>query len=578
MFTTNQGRLPTLTIDPLATYTSSAAFDATAPKSHIVKKFWQRHVKDDSSTFDIELKLSLPSGSGQGGADDDVTVTWAATGTAAALEDTLWSSSTPSPLTIRQGNSSAIIQITLIDQEKWFFEKFLNITITAVDGAVLSAATNHCQVVIIPSTDPPLVDISTPGGSVAAETAQVVGVHLSYIPLAGEEPTIYWKAEGDLASAITGTASGSLVFAAGTQSRNFTVEHDGSMASGTSGTIVADYESDQVAYSDRLWDPDTQAWVTGAKPVHADENLWCHSTDTMGAGTEWWPLTTDWPRIPADPRNTLLGGVDQDDKSLPIGTAEPQNTTDSKATDPVTGTALSAFTPNANYTDAGALPYIRQSFDVVWGGGPDTGHITQAWSRSVYRIAHWTENEVLNRNIALHRVGMRVRTQDRNHGATFATDVTGLTPGVAKNGASVSVFPDSSGVKHWFWEQHSGHDDDTYGVFEDAFGVGYYYCHKIDSSFVYSDGIGAEVEGTDSVNPIQYPIAYDSATHGSTPVEMAQNKEGVLMHSVEFQQFTASTAPPAPTTHWPKAGIHWSPRGNAVLNTAAPGTHTITVA
>jgi hypothetical protein len=224
------------------------------------------------------------------------------------------------------------------------------------------------------------------------------------------------------------------------------------------------------------------------------------------------------------------------------------------------------------------MPYLRQSFFTVFGGGPNTGHVAKLWSRAVYRIAHWTAGESTERKVELHRVGVRVRWQNRNHGASFRTDVKGGTPGLDQAGNTVAVFTDSQNVKHWFWKQYAGHPEDLYGVFEDDFGVGYYYIHKIDETHTtYSSGNGVEVIGVDTLNPIEYPIWHDSIISdagGDTPADIVAGGKGVLWHSIEFMQF--DVRPGAPTTHWPKEGLWWSPRGNAVLNTASPGNHTIT--
>jgi hypothetical protein len=576
--TSNHGDLPTVQIQHLAEYTSFTAFGATAaPLVHRVNRYWQKHLKDDHGVYFIVFKLDKP-------ATESVSITWEATGT--AVEDTHWSTASSTTLTLRGGNSSVSLPITIIDKGKWFFEKYLTIRVTSVTGAVLGKDFDGAQLIIRPATDPPLVSVGSTGATVGSGVNQIVRLDLSYVPLAGEEPTLYWKATGDLAPAITGLPlSGTVQFQAGTDSRNIAVQHDGTGTVGDSASIIADYESDQVAYSDRLWDTDAQAWVTGDIDVHVDENLWCHSTDIMAAGTEWQPLTTNWPFFPSNPRNTLLGGVDQTDKTIPIGTSEAQDTTDTPVTDPNTGNDLEALTPNANYDDANAIPYLRQSFNLAWGGGPDTGHITRAWSRTVYRIAHWTANESTDRDIELHRVGARVRTQNRDHGVVFRTDVkpgapSAPVPGTDRNGTTGhTVFTDSSGVKHWYWSKSATHPDDSWGIFEDSSGVGYYFIHKIDSTHDYgSVGNGAEVIGTDTINPVEYPVVYDTTLSANdTAVQMASGKKGTMMHSVEFQQFdTEPAAPDANYTHWPKAGIHWSPRGSAVRNTASPGSHIIT--
>lgn len=583
--TSTHGALPTARIRHLSEYTSFDAFGPlTAEGVHTVNKFWQRHLKDDDGLFNVYFDLDKVAGLGIVGSGTSVTITWEPSGT--ALEGTHWSTTAPRTLTVRQGNTSATLPILLTDMGKWFFEKYLTIRITSVTNAVNGKDYDGAQLIIRPSNDPPKVDITSTGESVAGMTYQTVTFHLSYTPLAGEEPAVWWKAVGDLAPTITGSTPGYFKFAPGYDSKDISVQHDGTGDPGDSASIIADYESDQTSYSERLWDSDAGAWVTSGassmRTVHVDENLWCHSTDIMSAGHEWEPTTTDWPFFASNPRNTLPGGVNTADHSLPIVTSESQDTSGTASVDPNTGTALEAFTVNGNYDTPNEIPYLRQSFNLLWGGGPDTGHLTKEWSRVAWRYNHWNSDESA-RNIELHRVGVRVRTQDRNHGVTFRTDIKGsgvsspAVPGTASDGSTGhTVFTDSSGTKHWYWTKSATHPDDDWGVFEDGFGVGYWYKHRVDETHDYgSVGNGAEVIGTDTINPIEYPVVYDTQLSANgTPADMVTNREGVLMHSVEFQQFDSE--PSAPTTHWPKAGIWWSPRGHAVLNTSSPGSHTIT--
>lgn len=795
----NHGDLSTLYIRPLAYYTSEAAFGTNlAPNLKAIHDkpafFWQRHLKDDHGIYTVTFQLDKPSA-------EPVTINWTSGGT--AVQGTHWSTSATNSVDLRAGNTSFSLPITLIDMGKWFFEKTLDIRITDITGAVLGEGVNHCQIVIRPAADPPKISVTTTGGTVAASTNQTVTFTLSETALAGEEVKIHWKAIGDLASKITGSAQGSVVVPSGSLTSDITVQHDGTGTAGDTAQIVADFESDVVAYQEDLWDTDTQTWAADAKDVHVDENLWCHSTDILSSGWEWPQITPDRPFIASRPRNTLPGGTSLADETLHVVLAGPQvlgslgqttnllypeqvfpegsgaptsgiwtyiygaanenervlkttpyntqgvvweainqdvaggpdggvassqyfnidntqvyrfslwvrkqfvdaadgtvffgpggadaaslvkvlssgsddsnpyfkSTTSPPSSgtgiddwylwvgfvyahdhvgtaqdpergiygrggshvstgatykwtpaatrtrirffqwtntdpafgetvdffgprvdvvdgtepsitellgqpevDPNTGNPLKAFVPTGNYGES-EMPYLRQSFFTVFGGGPNTGHVAKEWSRSVYRIAHWTAGESTDRDVEFHRVGVRVRWQNRNHGASFRTDVKGATPGFNRAGGEdqAGVFTDSTGVKHWFWQQHAGHPDDLYGIFEDDFGVGYYYIHRIDETHTtYTSGMGVEVIGVDTLNPIQYPIWHDS-TAGDTPAEIVAGGKGVLWHSIEFMQF--DSRPGAPTTHWPKEGLHWSPRGNAVLNTAAPGTHTIT--
>ena len=234
--------------------------------------------------------------------------------------------------------------------------------------------------------------------------------------------------------------------------------------------------------------------------------------------------------------------------------------------------------PRTDYGDianGSGMHYWRNEFDSQWAGGSEMFFDAKAYVMFGVCISEWDDDEAAARDCVFHRVGVRIRSKDRNHGVFFATDRvaakvgagTGqVTIGENKFGETVTVFGPINGVKYWLWDvvrdgsniqgtdsslhpqSITVHDTDgarasgsplasngDYGV-EDLsghelgnFGAFIWVKHKIDGAASYTIGTDLtglsgetddiETPGVDDINFIGYPWARFTNDSGLDPAD-----------------------------------------------------------
>lgn len=552
---------------PLAGYESSSLFGVPTVS---YAYFWQRYLYDDNGPFTFRIKLSRPAVGGE-------SVSLSLEGGNAA-NGTDFSAGTAT-LVAGPGDVSLFYTITPVDKGKWFSEKDLIIRLSSTDFNI-HPKQDRIRLVIVPATDPPLIDIVTDSDTVTSASDTVTfNFELSYDPY--EPVEIHYLLSGDLVGHLSLPASGSVTINPGSTSGSIVGTYDGAAAVSDSLEMVAHYEKDGVRYVEQYFDCDAGLFQV-PRDIRTNENLWRYSNDFLTVGLEFTP-SQELPWFGGYPTTVGAGGV---------GTADPsQNVLDildqedaSPKLDPVTGNPLKYTSPNSAATGWG---YLRQSFNNTFSGGPRTLHELREWCRVRYSKAAFGGADA-GKEWEFHRIGMRVRTQDRNHGVIFRSDVNGADAGLDKNGNIVPIYgPFSDGLRYWFWSKQNCHPTDLeYGVYDDpVLGTTFYFVHHVDSSVVYATGLDiitglpstTETAGVDDGNPIEYPAVWDSANN--TDVEtldyVKANNLGVLAHSFSFEM--SDTPLSGRGEFWPCVSNSWAPRGKAIKAEASTNSHTVTV-
>lgn len=572
---------PYLSFEALAVYNPYLAFGSGPDRVSDGGNFWQIYRKDSSPLFPLKVILTRPL-------DETVTVTWSFSGS--AVEDTDFSC-TETSLTLRAGTQYGYIPITFIDRGKWFKEKDLIVTLNATDNTILAPDQEKVRIVIVPSTDPPEITLSSTESTFSSnsggtpDNSVTVTWTASYAPL--EDITLRYKITGDAADGVTFQA-GSTTLAAGNTTTATSFQYSGSHTSGTTFTVAADYERNTVAFTEYDWDPLLNSF-SSPRSVHVDENMWPQSQDLIAAGFDQQNVrSADKPWWQGYPTMWIIdGAIESNDPSLTGYKVDVvEQSASVKKTDPVTGNALKWFVPNDHIT--GLIPYLRNSFQATWSGARSSAHLLREYVRGSYRIELMDAADI-DHQTHFFDLSLRVRTQDTNHVARFRwkDDVADLfgsgTPGLAKNGETVPVFtvPSNTNIKIWLWDLVNPHPAAVssgwaggwgtwYGAFEDEHGLGIYLIHRLDTAVEY-DG-KTETPGVDKGNHLLYPVGTDNGL-----AAVKTNQTGMLFHSMQTEMSdTALTG--APTDFWPGLGTVWTPYGNAVIDPNATTSVTFTKA
>jgi len=196
-----------------------------------------------------------------------------------------------------------------------------------------------------------------------------------------------------------------------------------------------------------------------------------------------------------------------------------------------------------------------------------------------------------------HRIGVRIRTQNRNHGIVIRSDRLGAdgndgstygATGVGKDvhTGNVEVFgPFNDGVRYWKWKQYQGHPEDfKWGLSQDELGVKFWFIHHVDPHYtgynegndVFGNTSETETPLIDDGNPIYYPTWYSPQDSSNWPGldSVKDNKLGMPATNFWFEMsddpFTG--APP----FWPNRYQVHTPRGYAMMTTGSEGQHIFT--
>jgi len=328
--------------------------------------------------------------------------------------------------------------------------------------------------------------------------------------------------------------------------------------------------------------------------VHADENLWQWSNDLVAGGSETgedtpialYPVEMDLPRFPGIPTPAIYDGTKHTGDSWGQGGGRPQaqiweQDDTSPVLDPVTGNPLKIYGPD-QYAEG--MPYVRESFSKVFCGGPLTAHQSRPFMRMSF-VIEYMQGVDAGRNMEFHRVGIRIREANRNHGAVFRSSVNMPDPlndariGKDRNGNSVPVYGPFDGVKFWLWQYGYSMAPQDCGVVADENGhPRLWYWVQMDPNIVYPGPSFTNVPDDVGIfcNPIEYPqwfatndgtnIRADGATDRTLTIDQIRAQRlGALWHSMMFEM-SDTTYNGGPTRFWPKMSHNgWAPLGNASL-------------
>ena len=334
--------------------------------------------------------------------------------------------------------------------------------------------------------------------------------------------------------------------------------------------------------------------VEMVRDVHADENLWQWSNDLVAGGTETGedipialqPTAAELPRFPGLPTPAIYDGTTHSGDSWGQGGARPQaqvweQDDPSPVLDPLTGNPLKIYGPD-QYADG--MPYVRESFSKVFCGGPLTAHQSRLYMRMSY-VIEYMQGVDAGRNMEFHRVGIRIREANRNHGAVFRSSVNMPDPlsdgriGRDRFGNATQVYGPFDGVKFWLWDYGYDMAPQECGVVADENGhPRLWYSVMMDPSVVYPPPSFTSVPDDVGIfcNPIQYPqwfqtndgtnVRADGAADRTFTIDQIRAQRlGALWHSMMFEM---SDTPfnGAPDRFWPKMSHNgWAPLGNASL-------------
>lgn len=339
--------------------------------------------------------------------------------------------------------------------------------------------------------------------------------------------------------------------------------------------------------------------VEMVRDVHADENLWHWTNDLVAGGTESGQLTPQalephnlpLPKFAGLPTPMIYDGTKHEgDAAWKEGRGRPQAKVEeqddaSPVLDPVTGNALKIYCPDATAT---GMPYVRESFSKVFCGGPLTAHESRRHMRMSF-VVQYMQGADAGRNMEFHRVGIRIREANRNHGAVFRSSVNMPDPlsdsriGRDRYGNSTTVYGPFDGVKFWFWDYGYNMAPQDCGVVEDENGhARLWYRITMDPNVVYPPPSFTNVPDDTGIfcNPIQYPqwflptdgsnIRADGTTDRTITVDDIRDQRlGALWHSMQFEMSDTPLEGP-PGRFWPKMSHNgWAPLGNASLENNA---------
>ncbi|MCP3920755.1 MAG: hypothetical protein GY711_34950 [bacterium] len=508
-------------------------------------RFWKRHYTDTAGVLDFDVRLS--GRAARGGEE----LHWLVGEESTAERNVHWTTSTPQSWTLDEGQDSVSIRIELLPRGVFFSEKRLQLQLVASNRVAVDRERATIEVWIRPTAPPPTVDI-VPGHTNVSLPGEPVLVDFQLSAASDEDVELHFVVEGPLGGHLFHAGSGSVVIPAGQASGQVAMSYDGQAAPETRARVVPDYERNSVVRQVELDDGSLQ-------DIHVDENLWTFS-EGLCIGLEDEQAS---PFLPAFPTNLIAGGVLSDGPG-PIARLVAQATAEPRL-NPFTQRPLLAVTP----TDvAEGFPYVRSSFYNASCNGSSQLTVLGEWVRTSYYIDrfHGVDAEL---NTTFHHVGLRVRTEDLNHGVVFRSDSAGFD----MEGNPVPVVHTPVG-DFGLWKSIAPHPTDAqWGVFEDEVGVGIYFVHRLDPSIVWPRG-EIEQPGVDRGNALHFTtwwLAGDGSEVQGTLAEM--RGRGTLSYGFWFESGSEPLSGP-PERVWPKFGNWWEPRGNAAMP-AEPAVHTI---
>jgi len=533
------------------------------PTSSLRVPYWKKHLPADAGSFTMRVKLPRPQEA------PGAFIWYEKTGT--AIEGVHYQITSDNPLRILPGQTSADIQVDVLNSNEFFRERFLQVELTQSFNVEVNPILRVGQLWIRPSVDPPTATFEGTAFSVPAGQARNVRVELSH---PSQDPVqVQYRIDGlsDLTE-YTFPSSGSVIFAPGQTSTQLPFVCSPQAVPGQRLLMHLVHERNEVVHTIPALDanlstnPDLYP-----QDIHIDENLW---TFSVGGVQEFEHSQLRnppaiGPVMPATPTDNITGGsfwepgledqelvelVDQTDP-LPI-------------LDPFSGVPLKIYAIGAAATQL--TPYIRKSFNVAFCGGNTQLFELPEYVRVSYYIASPKGLDAA-RAVPFFRAGIRVRSQDLNHGITFRIGSTGTDSA----GNPIQTVNTSLGRIGVWSTDGVNNATDRYGIVEDEFGVRVWYAHRLDPTVAFVHPVAGdlrfETPGVDRGNPIEYPFWVSTgdgslASMGLSSVDDATGlgnlAYGFMWEISDEDAIFGDQLRP----YFPKPGSWWEPVGNMVLD------------
>ena len=462
---------------------SGSLFEGTQPG------FWQRDLKSAGSTITILVAIDRGVVGGE-------TVTWASDGD--AVEGVHWTTSSAKTVTLKAGQRLFEVSITPKETGAWYRERTTKLRLTGT-GVKIDDERSFVHLVFNSSVLPPSVALTSSASGSSSASSITFTVTASYVP----QDSIVLYAELDSNTELSNyiiSGLGQVVIAAGTDPPTGTFTASKIVGSGGTGDLSVSlvYERGVVAFVEQDYDTSLNTFTVD-RNAYLDQNLWHQSNDISSLRFNDPGSDPIRPLTPGHPCSHEGGGAVSyntlDGEAMGI----PQDA-ETKLLDPVTGNDLMLFHPNYNVTSG--MSYLREGFDVSYGGGAITAHDLKP-----YVMVRWYFKEMVgvdaSRNSEFRHVRVRVRNSDRNHGVTFrfgnkiATDHADYKKRMDDSAANFFVF--ASGLVCWEYSKYNGHELSNdgwgtwYGAGEDSNGTYLWFQHHTNSDQSYATtAVGSE--------------------------------------------------------------------------------------
>ncbi|HPF13202.1 MAG TPA: hypothetical protein PLJ12_02960 [Planctomycetota bacterium] len=555
-----------MAIAPLAEYTPFG------PSGTIHEPFWKKHLPDSAGAFQFEIAFDGPVDSG--GA-----YVWYQLGGTAQL-GVHYASSTPNPLVVAPGATSATISLQLLPTGEFFHERFVSLELTQAVGATLDPKAYLAELWIRPSVDPPTLQFGSTNVSVAPGSVAMLPVTLSRV---SQEPvSLHYKIDpASTPGDFTVPDSGTVLFAPGQTSAQLAVPCSASATSGSNLTLHLQHERNGVRYVVPALDPMlTSNPDLYPQTIHTDENMWTHSVGGIRAfeyDDLYNPPPAGWA-MPGNLTDHVTGGsfweAGKEDQLL-INLLDQSNP--NPIVDPFSGMPLKMYT----ISEAASIvvPYLRKSFKSSFCGGNTQLFSLPEYARISYYIA-LPEGPDADRAVPFLRIGMRMRSNDINHGITFRIGSTG----VDSDGNPVPVVNTSLGPIGVWQTVQTETATDKFGVVEDEYGVRFWYAHRLDPNqpWIHPGTLDVfyETPGVTAGNPIEYPNWLSTGDGSLASLGLSSIDEATGMGNLPYGFFWEISDDDSIfgdnlRPYFPKPRSWWEPQGNAVLDQST--TLTISV-
>ena len=466
--------------------------------------FWQRDIQSNGAAVTITMSLDRPALGGE-------TVSFLGDGD--AIQGIHWTTVSDKTVTLVKGQSLVYVVIAPVESGKWYRERTTKLRLSAT-GLKISDDRSYVHLVFNSVILPPVVTLTGPteqvkwdgSGSATPITMTVATVGAVTV----QDPvTLYWEVVSGPVGFDSATKMGTVVIAAGASSGTFNI-YQTTQVSG--GAVIGLVHERGTALMTQMDYDTTLSTFTVPRTVHADENLWRRSNNLIGPEMISDPDEfLDRPLTPGHPSSVAGGGATSSRAGFGEMKSIPQVASPALQ-DPITEDDLWVFHPHPQVT--GGMSYMRESFDVSYGGGASTAHDILPYS-----MTRWYFKEMVgadaSRNAEFARVQVRHRNSDRNHGVVFRfsykIDSTwdGTTVGQEEqdgwkkhsDGSSVVsggddhsfAFPSSpTGLIVWEYSKWNGHANSNdgwgtyYGAGEDSNGTYLWFKHFTDKNQSYA--------------------------------------------------------------------------------------------